>query len=87
MKLKNNFLLRKVAGRTVVLPMSEELDMNMMITLNDTGAFLWEKLQEEISVDGLVAALLAEYDVQEDTARKAVEDFLNKLRNNGFLAE
>lgn len=40
MKLKDGFLLRQVAGQTVVLPVSGDLDLNMMITLNDTGAFL-----------------------------------------------
>ena len=87
MKLKPTFLLRKIAGQTVVLPTSAELDLNMMITLNDTGAFLWEHLVEETDEAALVAALLAEYDVDEETAKKAVSAFVKKLRDNGFLAE
>ena len=47
MKIKEGFLLREVAGQTVVLPMNGDLELNMMITLNETGAFIWEKLQEE----------------------------------------
>ena len=47
MKLKDGFLMRQVAGQTVVLPSGDELDLNMMITLNETGAFLWERLNEE----------------------------------------
>ena len=34
----------------------------------------------------LVAALLAEYDVDEATAKNAVEGFVAKLNENGFLA-
>ena len=86
MKLKNEFILRQVAGQTVVLPTGGELDLNMMITLNDTGAFLWEHLQNETDEAALVAALLGEYDVDEATAKKAVEDFVAKLREHGFLA-
>ena len=86
MKLKEGFLLRKVAGQTVVLPSGDELDLNMMITLNDTGAFLWEHLQRETDEDALVAALLADYDVDEATARKSVIAFVEKLNENGFLA-
>lgn len=86
MKLKDGFILRTVAGQTVVLPTGEDLDLNMMITLNDTGAFLWEKLQAEIDEDGLVAALLAEYDVDKETAHKSVQAFVAKLNENGFLA-
>lgn len=87
MKLKPTFLLRKIAGQTVVLPTSAELDLNMMITLNETGAFLWERMAEETDEVALVAALLAEYDVDEATAKNAVSTFVKKLRDNGFLAE
>lgn len=86
MKLKDGFILRQVAGKTLVLPSGDALDLNMMITLNGTGAFLWEHLQEETSEDNLVAALLAEYDVDEETARKSVVAFVEKLNEHGFLA-
>lgn len=86
MKLKDGFLLRKVAGEYVVIPTGSELDLNMMITLNGTGAFLWEKLQAETTEDALVAALLAEYDVDEDTAKKSVAAFVEKLKSHDFLA-
>lgn len=86
MKIKDGFILRQVASQNVVLPASKELNLNMMITLNDTGAFLWEHLQTETNEDALVAALLKEYDVDEDTARVCVCQFVKKLDDNGFLA-
>lgn len=86
MKIKEGFLLRKVAGQTVVLPVGADLDLNLMITLNETGAFLWEKLQSETSQEALVAALLADYDVDEATAAKCVAAFVKKLDDHGFLA-
>ena len=86
MKIKDGFILRQVASQNVVLPASKELNLNMMITLNDTGAFLWEQLQMETNEDALVAALLKEYDVDEDTARDCVRPFVKKLDDNGFLA-
>ena len=85
MKLKDGFLMRSVAGQTVVLPSGDELDLNMMITLNETGAFLWERLQNETTEDALVSALLGEYEVDEETARNAVAAFVQKLSENGFL--
>ena len=86
MKLKDGFILREVAGQTVVLPVGGDLDLNMMITLNETGAFLWKQLENENDEAGLVAALLAEYDVDEATAKTAVDGFVAKLNENGFLA-
>lgn len=85
MKIKDGFLLRRVAGETVVLPVGGELDLNMMITLNDTGTFLWERLRSETDENTLAAALLAEYDVDEATAKKSVAAFVKKLNENGFL--
>ena len=85
MKIKDGFLLREVAGQTVVLPAGADLDLNMMITLNETGAFLWERLQQETDEAALVAALLAEYDVDEARASAAVAAFVKKLEANNFL--
>lgn len=85
MKLKDGFILREVAGKTVVLPVGGDLDLNMMITLNGTAKFLWEKLQSEIDEAGLVAALLAEYEVDEATATTCVVEFVAKLKENDFL--
>ena len=86
MKLKEGFLLRQVAGQTVALPAGRELDLNMMITLNGTAAFLWERLSGDTDEAALTAALLDEYDVDEATAAAAVADFVEKLRAYGFLA-
>ena len=86
MKLKEGFILRDVAGQTVVLPTGDELNLNMMITLNETGKFLWEQLEQEATEEALVAALLAEYDVDENTAKAAVAGFVGKLNEHGFLA-
>lgn len=86
MKIKEGFILRKIAGQTVVLPTGGDLDLNMMITLNETGAFLWGHLQEETDEAALVRALLAEYDVTPEIAAKAVAAFVEKLKKNDFLA-
>ena len=85
MKLKDGFLLRQVAGQTVVLPTGGDLDLNMMITLNDTGAFLWERLGQDTDEAALTAALLAEYDVDAETAAGCVAAFVKKLNDHGFL--
>jgi hypothetical protein len=63
MKLKEGFILQEVAGETVVLPVGEQLDMNMMITLNESGAFLWKQLEqaaEELHFAGVTREELVE---------------------------
>ena len=86
MKLKDGFILRQVAGENVVIPSGDELNLNMMITLNGTGKFLWERLEAGAEETDLVQALLDEYDVDEKTATANVAGFIQKLKEHGFLA-
>ena len=47
MKIKNDFILRKVADSYVVVPVnSMTLDFNGIVNLNETGAFLFDILQK-----------------------------------------
>ena len=87
MKLKDGFVLGEIAGECVVLTSGDQLDLNIMTTLNETGRFLWEHLQEEPTVEKVVDAVLAEYDVSREDATRAVEGFVKKLRENHFLEE
>ena len=86
MKIKDGFILREVAGETVVIPTGDTLDLNMMITLNETGSFLWKLLDQETDETAMVSALLGEYDVDEETARTSVSAFVAKLKEHDFLA-
>ena len=85
MKLKDGFILRTVAGETVVLPAGGVTNFDMMITLNDTGKFLWERLAVGAEETELVSALLAEYDVTEELATQSVAAFVARLRELDFL--
>ena len=86
MKIKEGFILRTVAGETVVLPSGRVNNFDMMITLNDTGRVLWERLTEGAEVSDLVDALLQEYDVDRETAEKSAEAFVNRMKELDFLA-
>ena len=88
MKIKDNFLLKEIAGSYMVVPVGSELvDMNCMITLNESGAFLWKSLSEETTKEAVLEAMLKEYDVDKDTALADIEEFIANLRNIGALDE
>ncbi|MBQ4052503.1 MAG: PqqD family protein [Clostridia bacterium] len=86
-KIKSGFILREVAGETVVIPSGDTMDLNMMITLNPTGRFLWEQMQTKVEPATLVDRLCQEYDVDAERAQKSVELFLKQLNDNGLLEE
>ena len=88
MKRHGDFLLREVAGRQVIVPVGKQAAKFFgMISLNETGAFLWQQLETEQTVDSLAQALTGNYEVSEELARKDVEAFLEKLRPTGALVE
>lgn len=86
MKIKDGFILRQMAGTTVVVPTGDDLDLNVMITLNDTGRFLWEHLQQETSIDALTEAVLKDFDIEEAAARAYIVKFTDRLKELDFLA-
>lgn len=83
MKIRDGFILQEVAGSTVALPTEGEL--NKMITLNETGRFLWERLEEETTREALIDALLASYEVDVQTATICVDNFVAELVKYGLL--
>lgn len=82
MKIKSEFILREIMGSYIVVPTGEKLvDFKVMITLNETSAFLWNLLNEEKTFDELVRELISEYDVDEETARVDVKEFVELLND------
>ena len=87
MKIKDGFVLRTVAGSNVVVPTGDRaLDFNGVITLNNSGMFLWKLLETETDETALADALMEEYKIDEALARESVSEFVAKLKENDFLA-
>ena len=86
MKIKEGFILRNVADATIVVPTGKAtLDFNGMITLNETGAFLWRLLGSDTDEQEMLKAMLAEFDVDEATAKAGIARFVGKLESEGLL--
>ena len=87
MKLKSTIILRKIAGETILVPVGEDaVRVNGLITVNEVGALVCEQLKEERTVDALVAAVTAQFDVDAQTARADIASFIHTLAENDLLA-
>ena len=87
MKLKENYVLRQVLGSWVVLPLgAATVDFNGMLSLNDSGALLWKRLELGANREDLADVLTAEYDVSRQQALADVDEFYDILVRAG-LAE
>ncbi|MGN0334455.1 MAG: PqqD family protein [Lachnospiraceae bacterium] len=86
MKVDKEFILREIVGEYVIIPTGKTvLSFNGLISVNEVGAFLWNMLQKDVTVDELVAGVLEEYDVDEETAREDIQAFLDVLVEGNIL--
>ena len=88
MKIKDGYILREVAGNSIVIAVGDEsLNFNGIITINGAGTFLWEKLTHGASKQDLLDAMLSEYDIDEETASRDIDEFVQKLRTSNLLCD
>lgn len=88
MKIKDGFLLREVAGSFIVVPIgSAAVDFGGMMTLNPVGAFIWRAMETETDENAIVEKILAEYEIDRETATRDVHIYTEKLRAAGLLED
>lgn len=84
MKIKEGFILRDVGGKTFVVATGDlSKEFNGMITLNETGKFIWQILTEGATAEEVIDKLMAEYECDD---RKVIEQdvtaFIAKLEKD-----
>lgn len=86
MQIPEGLMLRKITDTWVVIPTGARLvEFNGIIKLNETGAFLWQKLEQGLATNELVDALMAEYAVNQPTAQADVAEFVSELSEKGLF--
>ena len=86
MKIKQGFVLRKVAENYIVVPVGEMAKkFNGVIKLNESSAFMWKKLEQGIEFNDLVKALTDEYEVEVTRAEIDAKAFTDALKNANIL--
>lgn len=87
MKIRNGFILRDVAGKTFVVATGElSKEFSGMITLNETGKFIWNMLQNDVTINEIVDALLSEYEgVDREVVDSDVKNFIALLEKDNVL--
>ena len=88
MKLKYKFVVRDVGGSPVAVAVGTDNEkFNGMIKLNESGEFIFKMLFEDTTLDRIVSALLAKYDITEELAQQTVLKYIDKLRENDLITE
>lgn len=63
-------------GEVVLL----HLETRQYYSMNTTGALLWRMMQQSLSIDGLIQALLDQFGLSPEFARRTVCEFVQELK-------
>ena len=86
MKRIKEYIKRNIAGEIVLVPAGQTAeDFNGMITLTESGDFIWEHLEEARDFNHLVELILEEYAIDKETAAQDASAFLMQLLQAGMI--
>ena len=86
-QLKSGFILRKIGEQIMAVPVGAQTShIHGMIALTESGELLWNALQDGADEETLTNLLIANYEVDAQTALADVQAFLKGLKEQGALA-
>ena len=81
-----DFIYRKIVDEFILVPIHKDLaDMECIYTLNPVGAFIWDELENPMTIDGLHQALIEEFDEDQQIILQDLKDFINEMVSIGAL--
>ena len=85
-KSDKEYVLRQIGDDYIIVPVGKTtLSFNGMITVNETGAFLWEQLIKGTNKEELLRTLIETYEVTQEEAERDIDEFLDVLYKNNIL--
>ncbi len=88
MKANPGFVLRNVVDEYILMPTGDNIGkFNGTVLLNEVSAFVWEKLQNPMSREDLLKAILDEFEVDKATASTDLDALLGTLRGYGVIED
>jgi len=75
-----SIVTRRTGNEYVLVPITNNIaDMNSVYTLNETGAFIWDHIDGKRTLEEIISALTAEYDIDSVNAEKDVFAFVDNM--------
>lgn len=89
MKTKTGFRLRNVCGENVIVAEGiENIDFSKIISMNESAAYLWQKVEgKSFTIDDLTRLLCEAYVVDEETAKADSQTVLQQWLDAGIAEE
>ena len=88
LKAKPGFVLRNVVDEYILMPTGDNIGkFNGTVLLNEVSALVWEKLQNSVSRDDLLKAILDEFEVEKAVAAADLDALLKRLKEFNVIED
>jgi len=87
MKTKKGFVLRSLGKEHILVAEGlEASDVNRLISMNESAAFLWKAIEDkDFDADTLINLLMEEYGITHEVAEKDVTPLLQTWKQAGII--
>lgn len=89
MKKKSGFVLRQVCGENIIVAEGKEnIDFSSIIAMNESSAYLWNKIGEDsFTPESMAIMLTEEYDIDNATALEDATILAKQWMEAGIIEE
>lgn len=83
-----DYIFRRIVDEMVLVPIYQDLaDMDSIYTLNEVGAFIWDKLEQPACITDLKEMILEKYDSNTVQVLNDLHTFLGEMCTFGAVAQ
>ena len=73
-------VFRVIAGEAILVPVSRDAQaVGELFTLNEVGAFIWERLDGKRKLEDILEEIVAEYEVSREQADRDLRELIDSL--------
>ena len=86
LRRKEGFVLRRFGETVLLVPVGPRVgELNGLVSLNRTGAHVWEALDGTRTVEEIAAGVVEKFEVDAERARRDVAEFCESLIEMGAV--
>ena len=79
---KKHFVCKNTGEELLLIPLKDNVaDFNQYLVLNALGAFIWDTIENSITIDSLKEKILTEFEVTPEQLNADLEKFLPDLHH------
>lgn len=80
------FIFRQIVDEMILVPLHKDVgDMDAIFTLNEVGAFLWNRMEHPKTFPELQSAVMGSFDAQPDEVVSDLQLFLSAMEECGAV--